>query len=47
MMTNSSSDIPAMAKAAANPNLITISDWSHLTSDEYMAAQMASGYAIL
>lgn len=28
-------DIEAMDKAAANPQLMVLSDWSRLTSDEY------------
>lgn len=36
-----------MSDAVANPYLVTMSDWSHLTSWEYMNAQIVSGLATL
>ncbi|OAQ69471.1 conidial pigment biosynthesis oxidase Arb2/brown2 [Purpureocillium lilacinum] len=39
-------DIKAMAKAAANPELIVVSDWSRYTSEEYWKANEESGLQI-
>jgi len=40
-------DIKAMAKAAATPELIVVSDWSRYTSEEYWKANEESGLQIL
>ncbi|PNY22482.1 Uncharacterized protein TCAP_07121 [Tolypocladium capitatum] len=42
-ISNNTNDIRAMAKAAVNPELIIVSDWSRLTSDEYWKANIQSG----
>ncbi|KAL8822659.1 MAG: hypothetical protein Q9191_006609 [Dirinaria sp. TL-2023a] len=39
---NGSQDLAAMKKADETPRLVMLSDWDHLTSDEYLAAEQAS-----
>ena len=36
-----------MRTAEASPYPLLLSDWSHLTSDEYVAAEKATGYDLL
>ena len=37
----------AMKRAEASPKVAMLSDWGHLTSEEYMNAEQASGLDIL
>ncbi|KAI9744721.1 MAG: hypothetical protein M1818_001646 [Claussenomyces sp. TS43310] len=41
-ISNNAKDINQMTKAAADPQLIMVSDWTNFTSDEYMQAQVNS-----
>ncbi|XHF99194.1 hypothetical protein AWENTII_002701 [Aspergillus wentii] len=43
LISNDTEDLEAMHKAESNPNLMTLSDWSHLTSEEFQAIQIDSG----
>ena len=36
-----------MKKAEASAKPLVVSDWTHLTSDEFLAAEEATGYDIL
>ena len=36
-----------MQKAEADAKPVLISDWTHLTSEEFLAAEEATGYDIL
>ena len=36
-----------MKKAEASAKPVAVSDWTHLTSDEFLAAEEATGYDIL
>lgn len=47
MISDDPGDIEAMRLAEKNANLVILSDWDHLTSDEYMRAMMETGYDIL
>lgn len=40
-------EIEAMAKAAADPELIVVSDWSQYPSEEYWKANQDSGLLVL
>ncbi|KAL8642498.1 MAG: hypothetical protein Q9228_000816 [Teloschistes exilis] len=42
LISSDQGDIRAMSRAAANPELIVVSDWSSFTSEEWLAAQEAS-----
>ena len=39
--------LTAMKRAEANPKLAMLSDWDHLTSEEYINAEKVSGLDIL
>lgn len=47
LISDSGIDVKAMRKAAADPNIMLISDWSQFKSWEYIGAEAASGFAIL
>lgn len=47
LISNDSKDVAAMQKAEASAKPVLVSDWTHLTSDEFIAAEEASGYDIL
>lgn len=47
MISDDPVDIKAMTKAAQDPQLIILSDWDHLPSDEYMKVMAETGYDIL
>lgn len=47
MISDDPSDIEAMTKAAHDAQLVMMSDWDHLPSDEYMDALRKTGYDIL
>jgi hypothetical protein len=36
-----------MRRAEANPHLVVLSDWDHLTSEEYQQLQVSTGLDIL
>ncbi|KAF2093011.1 hypothetical protein NA57DRAFT_69387 [Rhizodiscina lignyota] len=42
VISNSPKDIEAMARAAANPELVVLSDWSRFTSEEYWQVNVDS-----
>ncbi|KAL9613430.1 MAG: hypothetical protein Q9167_002028 [Letrouitia subvulpina] len=42
LISSDAGDQRAMKRAAANPELIVVSDWSKFTSEEWLAAQVAS-----
>ncbi|KAL8685395.1 MAG: hypothetical protein Q9218_007785, partial [Villophora microphyllina] len=42
LISSDQGDIKAMSRAAANPELIVVSDWSSFTSEQWLAAQEAS-----
>ncbi|KAJ5573783.1 Multicopper oxidase type 2 [Penicillium hispanicum] len=39
LISDATADIEAMQKAEKNPHLVILSDWDHLTADEYQKAQ--------
>ncbi|KAK4693981.1 hypothetical protein P7C71_g3514, partial [Lecanoromycetidae sp. Uapishka_2] len=43
-ISNDSKSLMAMRVAEATAQPLLLSDWSHLTSDQYMAAEQATGY---
>ena len=45
--TNGTKAVKAMERAQADPQLILLSDWDHLTSWDYLDAQSLSGADIL
>ena len=47
LIANDSKDLAAMQKAEADAKPMLVSDWTHLTSDEFTAAEEATGYDIL
>ncbi len=47
LITNNSKTLTAMQKAEASAKPVVVSDWTHLTSDEFLAAEEATGYDIL
>ena len=47
LIANDSQDLTAMQKAEASAKPVVVSDWTHLTSDEFLAAEKATGYDIL
>lgn len=47
MISNSSDDLSAMERAAKNPQLLVVSDWSNFTSWEYIQGLVASELDIL
>ena len=40
-------DVKAMARAAAHPHFMGVSDWSRFTSDEYWGVNEESGLQVL
>lgn len=40
-------EVEAMARAAADPELVVVSDWSQYTSEEYWKANQESGLLVL
>ncbi|GFF43525.1 laccase-1 [Aspergillus udagawae] len=46
MISNDPADIQAMKQAERYGNLVTLSDWDHLTGKEYMKAMEETGYDI-
>ncbi|KAJ9298682.1 hypothetical protein DTO271G3_3649 [Paecilomyces variotii] len=46
LISNNEDDIRAMRRAEANPRLVVLSDWDHLTSEEYQGLQEYSGLDI-
>jgi hypothetical protein len=47
MISDDPADIEAMTKAAHDSQLVMMSDWDHLPSNEYMDALKDTGYDIL
>ena len=47
LISNDTNAIEAMRDAEAKPQLAMLSDWDHLTSKEYFAAQVETGLDIL
>lgn len=47
MISNDPDDLQAMKCAERNTVPVVLSDWDHLTSDEYMQAMHDTGYDIL
>lgn len=47
MISNDPNDLEAMEKAERDTELVVLSDWDHLTSDEYMQTMEDTGYDIL
>lgn len=47
LIANDSKDLTAMQKAEASAKPVLVSDWTHLTSEEFLAAEEATGYDIL
>ena len=47
LIANDSKDLAAMQKAEASAKPVLVSDWTHLTSEEFIAAEEATGYDIL
>jgi hypothetical protein len=47
MISNDTKDITAMARAAAHPELIVVSDWSQYTSQDYWDATERSKLSLL
>lgn len=47
LIANDSKNLTAMKKAEASAKPVVVSDWTHLTSDEFLAAEEATGYDIL
>lgn len=47
MISDDPADIEAMTKAAHDAQLVMMSDWDHLSSNEYMDAMKETGYDIL
>ena len=47
LIANDSKNLTAMHKAEASAKPVVVSDWTHLTSDEFLAAEEATGYDIL
>lgn len=47
LISNEEDDIKAMKRAAVDPKLVMVSDWTRFMSWEYMAAEESSGMAIL
>ena len=46
-IANSTKDLAAMQRADSDPTLVMLSDWDHLTSEEYQAAERASNLDLL
>jgi selenocysteine lyase/cysteine desulfurase len=47
MISDDPTDIAAMTKAAHDAQLVMLSDWAHLPSDQYMDVLRKTGYDIL
>ena len=47
IISNDPDDLAAMKKAEQDTVPVVLSDWDHLTSDEYMQAMEDTGYDIL
>jgi hypothetical protein len=47
MISDDPADIAAMTNAAHDAQLVMLSDWDHLPSDEYMDVLKKTGYDIL
>lgn len=47
LIANDSKSLTAMQKAEASAKPVVVSDWTHLTSDEFLAAEEETGYDIL
>ena len=47
LISNDTKAIKAMKLAELKPQLAMLSDWDHLTSEEYFAAQVKTGLDIL
>lgn len=47
LISKNEDDLRAMRRAEANPRLVVLSDWDHLTSEEYQGLQEYSGLDIL
>lgn len=47
MISDDPADIRAMKQAERNGKLVMLSDWDHLTGQEYMKAMEETGYDIL
>lgn len=47
LISNNTADIEAMKQAEQDPQLIMLSDWDHLTFEEYQQIQVASNLNVL
>lgn len=47
LISNEAADIEAMQRAEKNPQLIMLSDWDHLTAEEYQKVQKDTRVNIL
>ena len=47
LIASDSKNLTALKKAEASAKPVVVSDWTHLTSDEFLAAEKATGYDIL
>ena len=47
LIASDSKSLTDMKKAEASAKPVVVSDWTHLTSDEFLAAEEATGYDIL
>ena len=47
LIASDSKNLTALKKAEASAKPVVVSDWTHLTSDEFLAAEEATGYDIL
>lgn len=47
LISNNTADIEAMKQAEKDPQLVMLSDWDHLTFEEYQQIQVASNLNVL
>jgi hypothetical protein len=47
MISQNAKDLEAMQRAEHDPRLVVLSDWEHLTSEEYFNLQIESGLDLL
>jgi hypothetical protein len=47
MISEDADDLAAMKSAEHDPRLVVLSDWEHLTSEEYFNLQIESGLDVL
>ena len=47
LIASDSKNLTALKRAEASAKPVVVSDWTHLTSDEFLAAEEATGYDIL